>query len=69
MVKDTLTQDIPSGEDSCVGDVAHCRRGVVEGLVVGAGSRAGYTNVAGELETTFELATGRRLIHPVLGLD
>ena len=39
-LKDLLTQDIPSDEDSCVVDAGHCERVVVEGLVVGAESRA-----------------------------
>ena len=50
-------------------DVGPYGRGVVEGLVVGAGSRAGRINVVGGLETTFELAKAGRLVHPVLGLD
>lgn len=64
-----MTQDIPSDEDSRVVDVGHCGRGVLEGLVMGAGSRAGRTIVVGGLETTFELAKAERLVHPVLGLD
>ena len=68
-LKDLLTQDIPSDEDSCVVDAGHCERGVVEGLVVGAESRAVRTNVVGGLETTFGLAKAGRLVHPVLGLD
>ena len=68
-LKDPLTQDIPSDEDSCVVDVGHCGRGVVEGLVVGVGSRAGRINVVGGLETTFALAKVGRLVHLVLGLD
>jgi len=69
LLKDPLTQDIPSDKDSCVVDVGHCGRDVEEGLVVGAESRAGRTNVAGGLETTFGLAKAGRSEHPVLGLD
>ena len=68
-LKDLLTQDIPSDEDSCVVDAGHCERVVVEGLVVGAESRAVRTNVVGGLETTFGLAKAGQLVHPVLGLD
>ena len=50
-------------------DVGHCGRGVEEGLVVGAESRAGRTNAAGGLETMFRLAKAGRSEHPVLGLD
>ena len=68
-LKDLLTQDIPSDEDSCLVDAGHCERVVVEGLVVGAESRAVRTNVVGGLETTFGLAKAGRLVHPVLSLD
>ena len=47
---------MPSDEDSCVVDAGHCKRGVVEGLVMGAESRAVRTSVVGGLETTFGLA-------------
>ena len=66
--KDPLTQDIPSDEDSVFWMCGHCVRGVVEGLVVRAGSRAARINVAGGLETTFQFAKAGRLAHPVLGL-
>lgn len=68
-LKGPLTRGIPSDEDSCVVDVGHCGKGVVEGLVVGAGSRAGRRNVVGGLETTFGSWLNRGDLYPVLGLD
>lgn len=50
-------------------DLGYCRRGVVEGLVVGVGFRVGCINVVGGLEIMFELVKVGWLVYFVFGFD
>ena len=68
-LKDPLTQDIPSGGVSCAGGAARFGRGGLEGLGEEAKSKAGRTDVVGEVETTSGLAKVEQSVRPVLCLD
>ena len=67
-LKDSRTQDIPSGGVSCAGGVVLFGRGALEGAGEGTGSKVGRTDVVGEMETTSELAKAEQSVCPVLCL-